>query len=112
MKFKVGDLAVINKDNPNLAPYIKGDIVTILAIYPADLYMNKEDHYKVEDFTGQAYQVYESDLDEIPLELPLGLQSTFLADPKSCDCGGWKTYKSMDPVHHSMSLPCSSLVKK
>jgi hypothetical protein len=112
MKFKIADLAVVNKDNPNLAPYIKGDIVTILAIYPADMFMNREDHYKVEDMTGQTYQVYESDLDEMPLELPLGLQMFFGLDPKACDCGGWKAYNSMDPVYHSKSLPCSSLVKK
>ena len=110
MNFKVGDLAIVNKDNI-YTKLRRGDVVTIMVIYPADIHYGMEDEYKVEDFMGERHRVIASDLD-VYLELPIGTQIEYvLADVKECDCGGYKTYGSMDPSYHSQSLPCSSLKK-
>jgi hypothetical protein len=61
---------------------------------------------------------YEEFSDDAALEssdqLPIGTQlelGPISPDPLSCDCGGYKTYGSMEPEYHSETLPCSSLKK-
>jgi len=109
--FRVGDLAIINKDAPEGAGLRKGDIVTITAVYPADAIWIFKNTFKVEDFMGERWRVKEEDLDTY-VELPIGTQIQLnLLDGSKCDCGGFKTYGSMEPSYHSATLPCSSLKK-
>lgn len=111
MKFKAGDLASLNKDKPGFTDLTKGDIVTVLEEMGANIF-STDIVYRVEDYFGRRWSVLASDLDAYD-GLPIGMQPELdLPCQELCDCGGYKTYGSMDPAYHSQSLPCSSLKTK
>lgn len=94
---KEGDRYVVNKDLIQ-KKLRRGDVVTVVGVYPNEILI---------DFIGNLSCVSPNDLDTL---LPSGEQlqlDLFQAIP--CDCGGFKTYGSMDSAYHSHTLPCSSL---
>jgi hypothetical protein len=98
---KEGDAIVINKDIKHKG-LKKGTIVTIMGIHMSDVLI---------EHCNKVFTVKIDDVDPIE-KLPIGTQLE-LGEPRVilCDCGGFKTYKSMEPEYHSETLPCSSLRK-
>lgn len=105
MQINVGDKVVVNCNNPSCSPLSAGDVVTVVNY--------SEGEYEVEAVNGVTWWVAVSDID-IFIDLPHGVQfnlGPILPGPETCDCGGYKTFKSMAPQYHSSTLPCSSLKK-
>ena len=100
-----GDKAIVNFHNPCFSPLTIGDIVTIIDSIAGT--------YAVMAANGVTWGLLHTDVDAFTA-LPRGAQLNLgpVEEPHmKCDCGGYKTFKSMSPEYHSHSLPCSSLEK-
>lgn len=106
--------------------YAKDDVIKVNALF-MDIFGNKihPELYKVVS-TDSSLGLYSIELvhsllmtvdyvcsaddlenhSELNSRLPIGSQNLL---GKACDCGGFKTYGSMEEQYHSKSLPCSSL---
>jgi hypothetical protein len=94
MKFQPNSTAIVNTDYPCGAELLKGTVVTIIRTKINGAIV-------VETFQGAQWTVEERDLDDYN-DLPKGNQLSFEDTfKKECDCGGFKTYDSMEPLYHA-----------
>jgi hypothetical protein len=100
---KEGDVIIINKDLIGKG-LRKGSMAVVAGVYGIDVLV---------DYFSKLILIGYSDADLVD-KLPIGTQlelGPVHVDSSKCDCGGYKTYGSMEPEYHSETLPCSSLKK-